>query len=170
MAGQRISSGKGATVIRLLLLAAGLASGIGGGIGAGRAQTQLEVRTYQQRLQRLFQRLDRDGDQRLERSEVEGHPYLERHFERLDQQKRGYLAPADLRPPAGAAGANERARRFLTRADRNGDNQLDRQEAEPFPWLQRLFDAIDRNDDGRISGDELRQLRGNGGSSRPEPR
>jgi Ca2+-binding EF-hand superfamily protein len=144
MAGQRISSGKGATVIGLLLLGAGLASGIGGGIGAGRAQTQLEVRTYQQRLQRLF--------------------------ERLDQQKRGYLAPADLRPPAGAAGANERAQRFLTRADRNGDNHLDRQEAEPFPWLQRLFDAIDRNDDGRISGDELRQLRGNGGSSRPEPR
>ena len=126
--------------------------------------------SYQQRLQRLFQRLDRDGDQRLERSEVEGHPYLERHFERLDQQKRGYLSPADLRPPAGAAGANARAQRFLTRADRNGDNQLDRQEAEPFPWLQRLFDEIDRNDDGRISGDELRQLRGNGGSSRPDAR
>lgn len=170
MAGHRINSGKGATVMALLLLGAAQAAGIDGGTAAVQAQTQLEVRTYQQRLQRLFQRLDRDGDQRLERSEVEGHPYLERHFERLDQQKRGYLSPADLRPPAGAAGANARAQRFLTRADRNGDNQLDRQEVEPFPWLQRLFDEIDRNDDGRISGDELRQLRGNGGSSRPDAR
>jgi len=170
MAGQRINSGKGATVMALLLLGAAQTAGIDGGTAAVQAQTQLEVRTYQQRLQRLFQRLDRDGDQRLERSEVEGHPYLERHFERLDQQKRGYLSPADLRPPAGAAGANARAQRFLTRADRNGDNQLDRQEAEPFPLLQRLFDEIDRNDDGRISGDELRQLRGNGGSSRPDAR
>ena len=170
MAGQRINSGKGATVMALLLLGAAQTAGIDGGTAAVQAQTQLEVRTYQQRLQRLFQRLDRDGDQRLERSEVEGHPYLERHFERLDQQKRGYLSPADLRPPAGAAGANARAQRFLTRADRNGDNQLDRQEAEPFPWLQRLFDELDRNDDGRISGDELRQLRGNGGSSRPDAR
>lgn len=170
MAGQRINSGKGATVMALLLLGAAQTAGIDGGTAAVQAQTQLEVRTYQQRLQRLFQRLDRDGDQRLERSEVEGHPYLERHFERLDQQKRGYLSPADLRPPAGAAGANARAQRFLTRADRNGDNQLDRQEAEPFPWLQRLFDEIDRNDDGRISGDELRQQRGNGGSSRPDAR
>ena len=170
MAGQRINSGKGATAMALLLLSAAQTAGIDGGTAAVQAQTQLEVRTYQQRLQRLFQRLDRDGDQRLERSEVEGHPYLERHFERLDQQKRGYLSPADLRPPAGAAGANARAQRFLTRADRNGDNQLDRQEAEPFPWLQRLFDEIDRNDDGRISGDELRQLRGNGGSSRPDAR
>ena len=170
MAGQRINSGKGATAMTLLLLGAAQTAGIDGGTAAVQAQTQLEVRTYQQRLQRLFQRLDRDGDQRLERSEVEGHPYLERHFERLDQQKRGYLSPADLRPPAGAAGANARAQRFLTRADRNGDNQLDRQEAEPFPWLQRLFDEIDRNDDGRISGDELRQQRGNGGSSRPDAR
>lgn len=170
MAGQRINSGKGATAMALLLLGAAQTAGIDGGTAAVQAQTQLEVRTYQQRLQRLFQRLDRDGDQRLERSEVEGHPYLERHFERLDQQKRGYLSPADLRPPAGSAGANARAQRFLTRADRNGDNQLDRQEAEPFPWLQRLFDEIDRNGDGRISGDELRQLRGNGGSNRPDAR
>lgn len=170
MARQRMGRGKGATMLALLLVGAGQAALIDSGTLAVHAQTQLEVRTYQQRLLKLFQRLDHDSDQRLERSEVEGHPYLERHFERLDQQKRGYLSPADLRPPAGSAGGNERARRFLTLADRNGDNQLDRQEAEPYPWLQRLFNAIDRNDDGRISGDELRQLRGGGGASRPDAR
>ena len=162
MARQRMGRGKGATMLALLLVGAGQATLIASGTLAVHAQTQLEVRTYQQRLLKL--------DQRLERSEVEGHPYLERHFERLDQQKRGYLSPADLRPPAGSAGGNERARRFLTLADRNGDNQLDRQEAEPYPWLQRLFNAIDRNDDGRISRDELRQLRGSGGASRPDAR
>jgi hypothetical protein len=93
---------------------------------------------------------------------VEGQPYLQRHFERLDQQKRGYLTPADLRPPAGATAGQERARQFFKRADRNGDGQLDKQEAEPYPWLQRRFSEADRNGDGKLSGEELRQLRSAG--------
>ena len=128
------------------------------------AQSQAELQSYQQRLQQLFQRLDQNGDQRLERSEVVGHPYLERHFDRLDQQQRGYLTPADLRPPA-AGGSGERARRFFHEADRNGDGVISRQEAEPYPWLQRRFNDADRNGDGNVSRDELRQLRGNASPS-----
>ena len=128
------------------------------------AQSQAELQSYQQRLQQLFQRLDQNGDQRLERSEVIGHPYLERHFDRLDQQQRGYLTPADLRPPAAGDGG-ERARRFFHEADRNGDGVISRQEAEPYPWLQRRFNDADRNGDGNLSREELRQLRGKSSSS-----
>lgn len=125
------------------------------------AQTPAEVQGYQQRLQQLFQRLDENDDQRLDRHEVEGQPYLERHFERLDQQKRGYLSPSDLRPPAaGTASRGERARRFFSEADRNDDGVISRSEAEPYPWLQRRFNEADRNGDGGLNRDELRQLRG----------
>jgi len=125
------------------------------------AQTPAEVQGYQQRLQQLFQRLDQNDDQRLDRREVHGQPYLQRHFERLDQQQRGYLTPADLRAPAtGTAGSGERARRFVREADRNGDGVISRQEAEPYPWLQRRFNEADRNGDGGLDRDELRKIRG----------
>lgn len=159
--------GASSTAMRWLWAAQAVA--VIAGFGIAHAQTQPELRNYQQRLQQLFLRLDQNGDQRLERGEVEGQPYLQRHFERLDQQKRGYLTPADLRPPAGATAGQERARQFFKRADRNGDGQLDKQEAEPYPWLQRRFSEADRNGDGKLSGEELRQLRtsGNGGASQP---
>ena len=130
------------------------------------AQSQSELQSYQQRLQHLFQRLDQNGDQRLDRSEVNGQPYLQRHFERLDRQQRGYLTPADLRPPTAGAGGGERTRRFIREADRNGDGTISRQEAEPYPWLQRRFNEADRNADGNLNRGELRQLRSN---SNPSP-
>jgi Ca2+-binding EF-hand superfamily protein len=134
------------------------------------AQSQAEVQGYQQRLQQLFQRLDQNNDQRLDRHEVNGQPYLQRHFERLDQQQRGYITPADLRAPAaGTPGGGERARRFLRDADRNGDGVISRQEAEPYPWLQRRFHDADRNGDGALSRDELRRLRGSASGSNSPP-
>jgi hypothetical protein len=52
---------------------------------------------YQQRLLQLFHTLDRNGDGRLDRREASRNPYLERHFNRLDQGGKGYLLPSDLR-------------------------------------------------------------------------
>ena len=135
------------------LLAAALLSL--GGVPA-RSQTAAELQGYQRRMEQLFQRLDRNGNQRLERQEVQGHTYLERHFERLDRQQRGYLTPADLRPAgSGAAG---RGAQVFERADRNGDGRIDRREAEPYPGLQRHFNAADRNGDGTVDRSELRGL------------
>ena len=133
--------------------------------GPATAQTQAELQGYQLRLERLFQRLDLNGDQRLERREVESHPYLQKHFSRLDQQRRGYLTPTDLRPAASGSGS-ERARRFIDRSDRNGDGVLDRQEAEIHPWLQKRFRDADRNGDGVIGSEELQRLRSGGPDSR----
>ena len=127
---------------------------------AAQAQSRAELQGYQQRLEQLFERLDQNGDQRLQRSEVEGQPYLQKHFSRLDQQQRGYLRPEDLRtPPPGNASGSDRAQRFLQRADHNGDGVLDRQEAAGYPWLQRRFREVDRNGDGAISAEELRRWR-----------
>ena len=127
---------------------------------AAQAQNAAEVKGYQQRLQQLFQKLDQNSDQRLEPQEVKGHPYLERHFERLDQQQRGYLTPDDLRPSAQSGNAaGERARRLVRKADRNGDGAISREEAKSYPWLLRRFSNTDRNNDDHLSPDELRDLR-----------
>ena len=122
---------------------------------AAQAQTPQELKAYEQRLQQLFQQLDRNGDRRLERQEVQGQPYLERHFERLDQRQRGFLEPADLKPSRAKSG--ERSERFLRKADQNRDGLIDRQEAERFPWLIRSFNTIDRNGDGSVDRSELQE-------------
>lgn len=140
-----------ALLLAVLLLA--------GGWGApGRGQERRELRAYQQRLEQLFVQLDRNGDGRLSRREVEGHPYLERHFNRLDRRGRGYLTPADLVPP-DASGVGERLQRFFARADTNGNGLIDRREAAAFPGLQERFNAADRNGDGRVSLEEFTELR-----------
>ncbi|MEN9388366.1 MAG: hypothetical protein RLZZ255_1342 [Cyanobacteriota bacterium] len=120
------------------------------------AQTTAEQQTYQQRMRLLFERLDRNNDQRLQRQEVQGQPYLERHFERLDSRKRGYLGPDDLTPAQSTRG--ERTTRFFEQADRNGDGGIDRREAEVYTWLQRHFGQADRNSDGRVDRQELQGL------------
>ena len=122
------------------------------------AQTSGELESYQRRLERLFERLDRNGDRRLSPSEVQGRPYLQRHFQRLDRQGRGYLVPGDL-TPANPAAHGERARQFFTTVDRNGNGVIDRQEADGYPWLERRFNAIDSNGDGGINREELMNLR-----------
>ncbi len=123
---------------------------------AVQAQTPEEIKAYERRLQQLFEQLDRDGNRQLDRQEVQGQPYLERHFERLDQQRRGYLAPADLKPSRQQP--PPRAERVLRKADQNGDGRIGRQEAQGYPWLRKHFDAIDRNGDGSLERQELNTL------------
>ena len=135
-------------------IAAALISLVGGAGAWG--QTAAEQQSYQQRMQQLFQRLDRNGDQRLQRLEVQGQIYLERHFERLDREGRGYLTPSDLAPAEAPRG--ERSERFFSQADRNGDGRIDRREAEAYSWLLRHFGSADRNGDGSVDRQELRGL------------
>lgn len=55
-----------------------------------------ELGRFRRRLEKLFRQLDVNGDGRLDRAEVRANPYLQRHFERLDQGGKGYLLPEDL--------------------------------------------------------------------------
>ena len=122
------------------------------------AQQQRDLETYRQRLQELFRRLDRNGDQRLDRSEVRGHAYIEKHFERLDRNGRGQLSPADF-VPQSAALQGERLRMMFLRADQNGNGRIERGEAKGLRWLQENFSQADRNGDGGVSLQELGELR-----------
>ncbi len=125
---------------------------------AARAQSAEELRQYQGRLQKLYRRLDRNGDGRLDRGEVEGHPYQERHFERLGGGNRGYLDPDQLLPRSTEA-MGQRLREFFSRADRNGNGRIDRAEAAAYAWMQRRFTEVDANGDGGVSWEELGRQR-----------
>lgn len=76
-----------------------LTAGVGLGLAPAQAnQHQEEIQQFRRRLGRLFRELDRNGDGRLDRDEVRANPFLNRHFERLDREGKGYLVPGDLRP------------------------------------------------------------------------
>jgi len=124
--------------------------------GRARAQTQAELERYQQRLDQLFQRLDRNRDQRLNKQEVQNHPYLQRHFDRLDRLGHGYLSPEDLSHKTRPQW-RKRMLQLFNEEDRNKNGLLERSETINHQWLQKRFDAIDADKDGRLSPNEVRQ-------------
>lgn len=125
--------------------------------GEGGAQPR-DLERYRQRLHQLFERLDSNRNQRLEKQEVQGHPYLEKHFDRLDRSGRGHLQPADLVPRQPDL-LGERLRARFLQADRNRNGRIEREEASGFPWLKENFSRADRNNDGAVTLPELGELR-----------
>lgn len=65
--------------------------------------------------------------------------------------------PADAPKPPGAR---------LAALDRNGDSVIDRSEAAADPKLAAKFDELDKNQDGKLSPDELRHHFGHRGHDR----
>ena len=119
------------------------------------APGQQSMRDYNKRMEVLFQRLDDDGDGRLDRQELKGQPALKRRLER--QGKRQYLLLKDLRGEPGQLRGQRLARRFKL-ADANGDLRLSRAESKAMPWVARHFVVLDRNRDGSLSLEELLAL------------
>ena len=111
------------------------------------------MRTYNNRMQALFVRLDVNGDGRLDAGELRGHRALRRRLRR--QKNRSYLLIEDFRPNATGQPSGRRLSKRFRKADRNRDRKLSRVEAQAIPWLGRQFDGIDRNRDGNITLDEL---------------
>lgn len=112
-----------------------------------------------------FAELDRNRDGALDRGEVAAAPRLAARFERIDRDGDQRLAPAELRKAARLAATRRdlaRAQREAMRArfaflDADGDRSLTLAEIGPdAPRLAGQFAAIDRNRDGRIVPDELR--------------
>jgi Ca2+-binding EF-hand superfamily protein len=58
-------------------------------------------------------------------------------------------------PRAGRGGGGER----WAQLDRNNDGTIDRSEAEAHPKLLEHFERIDRDGDGRLSRQEVREAR-----------
>ena len=110
------------------------------------------MRVYSTRMERLFIRLDVNGDGRLDASEVQGRRALSRVLKR--QNNRSYLLVEDLRlqdsTPSGP-----RLKRHFKKADRDQNRRLDRKEAKRIPWISRNFNALDGDRDGTVTLQEL---------------
>ena len=113
------------------------------------------MRDYSQRMEALFQRLDADGNGRLDRQEVKGEKALKRRLRR--QGNRPYLLLKDLRGEPGQLRAQRLVRRFKL-ADANRDRLLSQAESSAMPWVARHFAILDRNRDGQLSLQELLSL------------
>lgn len=64
------------------------------------------------------------------------------------------VAPTALAQHAGGQG--------MPKVDANGDGVITKAEAAAFPRLAARFDELDRNKDGKLSGDERPMRSGNG--------
>ena len=129
----------------------------------------------------LFQQLDKNGDGKLEKSEIPEQQV--RFFERLvrlgDADENGELTPAEFKkatsetidapsPSATDAGAGRRpgnpaarqfdAAEFFKRLDRNSDGKLSREEL-PEAFAERLGPVFEKLGKDAISQEEFQQLR-----------
>jgi Ca2+-binding EF-hand superfamily protein len=112
-----------------------------------------------------FAELDRNRDGAIDRAEAAAAPRLAERFERIDRNGDQRLAPDELRKAARLAATRRdlaKAQREALRArfaflDADGDRSLTLAEiGTDAPRLAGQFAAIDRNRDGRIVPDELR--------------
>ncbi len=147
----------GASTAALLLTVLSL---VGSLVPAAHGQELGDLQRYQRRLEKLFRKLDSNGDGRLSPGEARGRPFLESNFQRLDQGGKGYLLQPDLTPPPGQGHfLGERLRQAFQRADRSADGRLCGAEVAALPWLQQHFAQAERNGDGCVSLEELWILR-----------
>ena len=109
-----------------------------------------EVNDYRRRLWELFHRLDRDGDGKLQPDDLRKYPRLRS----LDQNGDGQVLIKDL-PSLNDGPLGERIQNAFRFADRDGDNQLDAEEAKSLPGLYSRFKMFDKNLNGKISIQEL---------------
>ncbi len=102
--------------------------------------------------------LDRDGRVTLaefRKSQADG------MLARLDVNKDGRIARAELKPPAGLAGKEGRGQRMWDRLDSNKDGAITRSEMDAAAKFR--FDRGDTNKDGWLSKGEILTLRQNRG-------
>jgi Ca2+-binding EF-hand superfamily protein len=100
--------------------------------------------------------LDVNKDGWIDRNEAAKSPRLAQHFDKLDTNKDGLLSRDEIKAASGMMG---RGGKFAA-LDKNGDGMIDRAEAAGHPRLEKSFDAIDTNRDGRLSADEIKAAYG----------
>lgn len=119
--------------------------------------------------EKLFTRLDANGDKQIVAKEVEG-PFAERigemisRADRNDDQrlnKREFLEMAERisafeNGKPNPAAVKQARRQLLNRFDRNGDSALSADEAPPR--LRQNFERADADGNGKLAGDELQQV------------
>lgn len=105
--------------------------------------------------------LDKDGDGRVSRVEASAAATerANKRFDAIDADKDGYLTQEEVENARVKAKSDIRraAEQRLGQADADGDGAISREEAKSLPMLDRNFERLDTNKDGKISRDEMPQ-------------
>lgn len=105
-----------------------------------------------------FAKKDIDGDGRLSRKEAERMP--DRIFERMDQNGDGFLDKEELKNSPMAKRFKKHGSRRFDVVDSNNDSTITPDEAAAE--AARRFDAMDSDDDGKVTLQELKDHRHHG--------
>lgn len=101
-----------------------------------------------------FSTLDLDGNGAVTLEEMRASGQV--RFDEVDTDGDGFLSQTELAAHSRAQ-SEERAARMISRMDKNEDGKLSLDEMKPRRGPERIFNRMDRNDDGSISAEEFEQ-------------
>ena len=122
----------------------------------------------------MFEKFDNNHDGKLSKDEV--HNGVDKMFSEIDANKDGYISKDEMQAhhKKMREQMQSRMQERWKAADKDGDGALSRAEVDAagMKMLSRDFDKLDKNKDGKLTPDELRDgmmMRHQGGAGMPVP-
>lgn len=112
-------------------------------------------------MQRMFDRVDADKDGAVTLKEIVAE--ADARFDRIDADKNGVIDKAEVESWVGRFAPPQAAAFFLAKHDLDGDGKITKAEWENP--VKKRFAIFDRNDDGKVTRDEMQlaaPMRGHG--------
>lgn len=109
-----------------------------------------------------FKAADTNNDGMINREEAKSLPRVAKDFDAIDANKDGQATADELRAFHKAhRGEHGRHRgEFLKKLDTNADGRISKAEAQAAPRLAERFDALDANQDGFVTAEEMKAAHG----------